>query len=326
MVLAGTVLTHLFGGSAGREGTAVQMGASLADFFSHRLRLRPELRRGLLAAGVAGGFGSVFGTPVAGFVFALEVQLAEHRSYQAVLPALVASIVGDRVTRAFGIVHTTYPALSTLPVTPLLLGKWLLFALAVGWTSALFIELTHGLKRFSSRWLPALHWRMAAGGLAIVLLWQLLGADDYLGLGVPTILRAFHDPSLPTWSFALKLLFTAVTLGFGFMGGEVTPLFFIGAALGNLLARLLELPLDMAAGVGLAATFGAAANAPLALAVMAVELFGSAVLPHVMIVSVLAYLFSGDRGIYAAGIAHLKEAAPTSRDPAQPEKTDRGIG
>jgi H+/Cl- antiporter ClcA len=134
----------------------------------------------------------------------------------------------------------------------------------------------------------------------VVLMWQVIGTSDYLGLGVPTLLRAFEDPSLPRYAFAVKLAFTAVTLGAGFLGGEVTPLFFIGAASGNVLARLLDLPLGMGAGVGMAAMFAAASNTPLALSIMAVELLGANVLPHVLIVCVVAYLCTGQRSIYPA--------------------------
>lgn len=298
MVLAGTVLTHLFGGSAGREGTAVQMGASLTDWLSHRLRVSSAVRRQLLAAGVAGGFGSVFGTPIAGAVFGLELVILGRLEYHALLPALVAALVGDLTTRSLGIQHTIYPTIPSLPLTPLLLGKWVLFAAAVAAVTALFIELTHGVKRLGERYLPSLPLRMFAGGAAVVLLWRLSGTSDYLGLGVPTIVRAFEDPALPAQMFALKLLFTAVTIGAGFLGGEVTPLFFVGATLGNVLARVLDLPLATGAGVGLAAVFAAAANTPLALSIMAVELLGASVLPHVVITASLAYLLTGHRGIY----------------------------
>jgi H+/Cl- antiporter ClcA len=300
MVLVGTVLTHLFGGSAGREGTAVQMGASLADLIAHRFAVRPRTRRQLLAAGIAGGFGSVFGTPIAGAVFGLEVVCLGSMEYDALFPALVASVVGDVITRRLGIHHTLYPTVAPLDVTPLVLAKWVVFGLAVAATAVAFVELTHGLKRLFEKRLPSLPLRMAAGGLAVVLMWKLVGTSDYLGLGVPTIGRAFTDPRLPLHAFALKLVFTAVTLSAGFLGGEVTPLFFVGAALGNALGRGLGLPLDLAAGVGLAALFGAAANTPLALSIMAIELLGTGVAPHVVVVAVIAYLTSGHRGIYPA--------------------------
>ncbi len=311
MVLIGTVLTHLFGGSAGREGTAVQMGASLADAIAHRFRVTIAARRELLAAGIAGGFGSVFGTPVAGLIFGLEVVTIGRIEYHALVPALVASVVGDLVTRALGVVHTAYPHPASLALDPLLLAKWIVFGLAVAATAIVFVELTHRLKRFAEKHVTRLALRMLIGGAAVVALWQLAGTSRYLGLGVPTILAAFGDPHLPTFAFAWKLLFTAVTLSAGFLGGEVTPLFFVGAALGAVLGRVLGLPIELAAGVGLAAVFGAAANTPIALSIMAVELLGAAVLPHVVIVTVVAYLVSGQRGIYPAQrIARLKHGGP----------------
>ncbi|QQR44695.1 chloride channel protein [Myxococcus xanthus] len=311
MVLVGTVLTHLFGGSAGREGTAVQMGGSLADLVARRFRVGPDTRRELLAAGIAGGFGSVFGTPVAGAVFGLEVVVVGRMGYEALLPALVASVVGDMVTRGLGIHHTPYPAPGALPLTVAVLAKWLVFAVAVAVVAVVFVELMHRLKKLLEQRVQVLPLRMALGGLAVLLLWLLAGTDDYLGLGVPGIQRAFEDPALPVSAFAWKLAFTVVTLAAGFLGGEVTPLFFIGASLGNVLARLLGLPLDLGAAVGMAALFAAAANTPLALSIMAVELLGANVLPHVAIVATVAYLLTGQRGIYPSQrIARMKHGGP----------------
>jgi H+/Cl- antiporter ClcA len=300
MVLVGTVLTHLFGGSAGREGTAVQMGASLADTALRYLKLTGALRRQVLAAGVAGGFGSVFGTPVAGALFGLEFVTRGRIEYAALLPALTAAVIGDLTTRALGISHSVYPVPAVLALSPLLLLKWLVFALALSLATRAFVELTHFLKAQGVARIPRLPLRMFVGGATVVVLWRLVGTSDYLGLGVPTILRAFSDANLPPSAFALKILFTAVTLGAGFLGGEVTPLFFVGAALGNVLARALGLPLAMGAGVGLAAVFAAAAKTPLALSVMAVELLGASLFPHAAIVCALCYLLTGRRGIYSA--------------------------
>jgi len=190
-------------------------------------------------------------------------------------------------------------------LTPLLLVKWLVFAVAIAAVTFAFIELIHWLKRRGER-LLRLPLRMLIGGAVVVVMWQAVGTSDYLGLGVPTIIRAFSDPSLPKAAFALKLVFTVVTLAAGFLGGEVTPLFFVGAALGNLLARLLGIPLELGAGVGLAAVFAAAANTPIALSLMAMELLGVAILPHVAIVCVVAYMLSGRRSIYPA---QLRERA-----------------
>ena len=312
MVVGGTILTHLFGGSAGREGTAVQMGASFADAIAHRFAVDADTRRQLLAAGIAGGFGSIFGTPIAGLLFGLEVLWVGRVEYHALLPALVAAVVGDYVTRACGIVHTPYPLVGFLPMTPRLACEWLVFGVAVAATSAAFTELTHGIKGLLEKRVRRLPLRMMLGGIAVVIMWKLVGTSDYLGLGVPTIVRAFVDPSLPWYAFALKLLFTAVTLGAGFLGGEVTPLFFIGATLGAVLARWMGIPLELGAGVGLAGVFAAAANTPLSLSIMAVELLGAHVLPHAMIVCVVAYLVTGQRGIYPSQrLTRLKNGKAT---------------
>jgi H+/Cl- antiporter ClcA len=276
------------------------MGASLSDWVAHRLRLGGALRQQVLAAGIAGGFGSVFGTPIAGTLFGLELVVLGRIEYRALVPALVAALAGDWTTRAWGIVHTPYPAAPALALSSVVLVKWLVFALAVAVASAAFVELLHVLKQLGERWLPRLGLRMFVGGALVVLGWQLCGTSDYLGLGVSTILRSFVDPSLSPYAFAAKLGFTALTLGAGFLGGEVTPLFFIGAALGNTLAQLLGLPLALGAGVGLAVVFATAANTPLALSIMAVELLGANVLPHVVIVATLAYVLAGNRGIYPA--------------------------
>jgi H+/Cl- antiporter ClcA len=286
MVLLGTLATHLFGGSAGREGTAVQMGASLADALSFRLSLKHGLRRQLLLAGVAGGFGSVFGTPVAGALFALEFLVPGKWQWRAAVPVVIASLVGDRVTRLLGVEHTAYPRVGALGPSVLLLGKWVVFAIAILLVTLAFIELSHALKSLDSR--ARLPVRMFLGGLAVVLLWQALGTDEYLGLGVPTIVRSFGGGPVAPWAFAAKLVLTAITVGVGFIGGEVTPLFFIGATLGHALSAWLGLPTDLAAAVGMAAVFGVASNAPIALSVMAVELVGWAVFPHVLFVAVLA--------------------------------------
>lgn len=298
MVLVGTVLTHLFGGSAGREGTAVQMGSSLADGIAHALGLKGHSRRQVLAAGIAGGFGSVFGTPIAGTIFGLEVIRVGRIEYDALLPALTAAVIGDLTTHSLGILHTPYPQVAALPMTVSVFGKWLVFGVAVGLVTLIFVELLHGLKKRLEAKVARLPVRMMLGGIVVVGLWKIAGTSDYLGLGVPTIVRSFTDANLPWGAFAWKLVFTAVTIGAGFLGGEVTPLFFVGAALGNALGRLLGLPLDLAAGIGLATVFGAAANTPIALSIMAVELLGANVFPHVVIVAVVAYIASGHRSIY----------------------------
>jgi H+/Cl- antiporter ClcA len=220
--------------------------------------------------------------------------------WSALAPGLVAALVGDLTTRALGIGHTHYPRVAYLALGPVVLLKWAVFAVAVAATSSLFIELTHGIKHLSEKRLGSLAKRMFVGGLVVVLLWKLTGTNTYLGLGVPTIVRAFHDPALPNYVFALKLLFTAITIGTGFIGGEVTPLFFVGATLGCAFGAFLGLPIELAAAVGMTSLFACAAKTPFAIMFMAVELFGINCLPHVALVSAIAYVLGGERSIYAA--------------------------
>lgn len=323
-ILLGTVWTHLFGGSAGREGAAVQMGAALAEEVSHRLRLRPQTRRQLLAAGISGGFGAVFGTPIAGMVFGLEVVHLGKIEYRSLVPALVASVVGDFTVRTVGIHHAVFPRVEALPIDPLVLLKWGAVGVIVALVAIAFVESTHRIRDLLERWVPALPLRMLFGGAAVVALWQLLGTSDYLGLGSPMIAQSFVEP-VPVYSFGLKLIFTAITLGSGFLGGEVTPLFFIGATLGNVLAGALDLPLALTAGVCMAAMFAAASNTPLALSIMAVELLGASAMPHVVIVCVVAYLMTGSRSIYPSQrLLHEKCGTREYDCPTTIRDVDRG--
>ncbi|MGN6368510.1 MAG: voltage-gated chloride channel family protein [Phycisphaerae bacterium] len=313
LVLIGTVLTHLFGGSAGREGTAVQMGGSIAGTLARAIRLSAYDTRLLLMAGVAAGFGAVFGTPLAGAVFAMEVIAIGRLNYEAIIPCLLASLIGDRVCLAWGIHHTLY-RIDTLHRLPgfyepphlewSVAWKVLIASIAFGLASVLFAELTHGLAALFKkiRW-PIL--RPVLGALVVIGLAFLIGRD-YLGLGVTappgshdvTLVSCFNPGGATLWSWWWKLLFTAITLSCGFKGGEVTPLFFIGAALGNTLATLMHAPTDLFAGLGFVAVFAGATNTPLACTLMAVELFGSGPVVYFAIACIIAYLFSGHTGIY----------------------------
>ncbi|HYQ38003.1 MAG TPA: voltage-gated chloride channel family protein [Pseudomonas sp.] len=299
LVLGGTVVSHLFGASVGREGTAVQMGGALADQFTHLFKLKHEERRIVLMAGISAGFASVFGTPLAGAIFALEVLAIGRLRYDAILPCLVAAIVADQVGLLWGVQHTHYaipfvPAVAAWPLAAMLLAG-ALFGLA----GKLFADATHTLGAWMKRRVSYAPLRPLLGGVVVAAAAWFLGADRYIGLGIPTIVDAFQQPLAP-YDFAGKMAFTIASLGSGFKGGEVTPLFYIGATLGNALAPLLDLPVPLLAGVGFVAVFAGAANTPIASTLMAMELFGAEVGVYAALACVVSYLFSGHTGIYRA--------------------------
>lgn len=295
-----TVITHLFGGSAGREGTAVQMGGAIADQFSRWLKFSPADHRIMVTLGISGGFASVFGTPLAGAVFALEVITIGRMRYEAILPCFLTAAFANYTCHAWRVHHTLYsiPFIPevTLPNILMVIIAGMLFGLA----AMTFSRLVPVWSKLSKRigYAPL---RPLAGGIIIALAVWLMGTTRYIGLGVPVISESFLQQQ-EWYEFILKILFTTFTLGVGFKGGEVTPLFFIGATLGSALSALLPLPTALLAGIGFVAVFSGATNTPIACTLMGIELFGAGCGLYVGIGCVVAYLFSGHTGIYQAQI------------------------
>ncbi len=316
MVLFSTILTHLVGGSAGREGTAVQIGGSIAAYFSKIFKITAADRRTLLICGIAAGFGAVFGTPLAGAIFALEVIAIGRIKFNALLPTLLASFMGHVVCVFYGIQHTHYSisfhqvqnfGWLQLGISPQILAWVVAAGVAFGFASRLFAQLSHTVKSISNQLIGQKLVIPIVGGVVIILLSLIPGNADYLGLGVSTanatgasILNAFKVGGVEPLSWLWKIAFTVITLGTGFKGGEVTPLFFIGAALGNTIAMVTGMPVDLFAALGFLAVFAGATNTPIACAIMGVELFGGEHFIYFAVATFVAYSFSGNTGIYSS--------------------------
>jgi len=311
LIALATVGTHLFGGSAGREGTAVQMGGSLTNLISRPLRLAPEDRRILLMSGISGGFGSVFGTPVAGAIFGLEVLAIGRIRYDALVPCFIASAIGDMVCRGLGVYHHLYDHPTSPGITPALLLMVAIAGFLFGTASLFFSELTHAVQQSAKTWIKRPWLRPFVGGLAVIGLTELVGTREYLGLSLPLIERSFRfgPQEVVLGAFALKILFTAVTLGTGFKGGEVTPLFCIGATLGYAFAKVTGQPTAMFAALGFVAVFAGAANTPLACILMGIELFGAGLAVPLTLACIVSYISSGHRGIYLSQLVDTPKAA-----------------
>lgn len=292
-----TVITHLFGGSAGREGTAIQMGGSIADQFGRLFKFDTRDRKLILITGIAAGFSAVFGTPLAGIVFGWEVVNIGKIKNKAIVPSIIAAIVADLTCKYCGIVHTRY----TISFVPEInwQGVFLAIAAGIGFgiVARFYTFILHLFTNVFNRYIYFPPLRPFIGGILLLMIIWLLPTTKYIGLGIPTIVTSFHELQ-PGYVFIIKLLLTVLTLSSGFKGGEVTPLFFIGATMGSAMSLFVPLPMGLLAGMGFVAVFAGAANTPIACIIMSMELFGVQSGGYITIACIFASVVCGKNGIY----------------------------
>ena len=299
LIFVATVITHLCGGSAGREGAALQIGGGIGYRAGTLLHLGEKDLPLATLCGMSGVFAALFGTPLTATVFALEVISVGVLYYAGLLPCITASLTGYYIATLMGVAPTRF-AVAMPELNWPTLG--LVTALAVGCAlvSILFCRGLHITEHLAERWLKNSFLRAAAGGLVIVLATLALGTADYNGAGMDVIQRAVEQGQANGWAWLLKLAFTAVTIGCGFKGGEVVPSFFVGATFGCAAGALLGLPTGFAAAIGLVAVFCGAVNCPIASVILSVELFGAGGLAYFTAACAVSYLLSGYCGLYSS--------------------------
>lgn len=295
--LVATIITIAFGGSAGKEGPCAQIGAGLSSIFAGFMKFNDNDRKKLVICGISAGFATVFGTPIAGAIFGVEVLVVGSLLYDVLLPSFVAGIVGYQVSSALGITYFHEP-LSFVPVfSSLMFIKVCISGLFFGACSFMLIEILHRSERISQKitiWRP---YKGLLGGFILVVL-TLIFSERYLGLGLETISDSLEGGSIFPGAFLLKILFTSITLGFGGSGGIVTPIFFVGATAGNLFSQIMGTDPSVFAAIGFVSLLAGAANAPISASIMAVELFGPLVGPYAAISCIISFLMTGHRSVY----------------------------
>lgn len=298
VIFLSTVLTHLGGGSAGREGAALQIGGGIGFETGRLLRLGEKDLPLATLCGMSAVFSALFGTPLTATVFAMEVISVGVFYYAGLVPCLTASLVGYLVSLLMGVPPTRFTVAAPLPEACTMLPV-LVLAIGCALVSILFCRGLRETGRMAARLLPNPYWRAAIGGALIIGLTLLAGSTDYNGAGMELVERAVSGEA-NAWAWLLKLLFTAVTIGFGFKGGEVVPSFFVGACFGCVLGGLLGLPTGFGAAIGLVAVFCGVVNCPFASIFLSIELFGAGGLLYFAVACAVSYLLSGYCGLYSS--------------------------
>ena len=300
LIFLGSVLTHLTGGSAGREGAALQIGGSISAGIGRLLRLGDRNLNTIIQCGMAGLFSALFGTPITATVFSLEVVNVGHMHYSSLFPCLLSALVANSIPRYLGLPAEAYHLLGVPEIGPLSMLQCGGLAILAALVSMAFCALMHGSGRLYQKYIPNQYLRALAGAAFVILLTVIEGSGDYNGAGGNIIELAMEGEVRVPWAFALKMLFTALTLGAGFRGGEIVPTLFIGATFGCAVGPLLGLDPAFSAAIATIALFCGVVNCPLASIFLAIELFGGGGLPFFALACALSFLLSGQYSLYSS--------------------------
>lgn len=306
--LAATVITIASGGSAGKEGPCAQIGAGLSSFFADMFKFDDNDHKKLVICGISAGFSTVFGTPIAGAIFGVEVLFVGSLLYEVLLPSFVAGIVGYQVSSALGVAYF-YEPLNFIPhFTSAFFIKVCFAGIFFGVCSLILVEALRFFEKVSKKINLHDFYKALIGGSALAIL-AFLFSTHYLGLGLDTIKTSLEGGEVPLISPFLKILFTSITLNFGGSGGIVTPIFFIGATSGNAFANIFGLSPDVFSAIGMVSLLAGAANTPISASIMAVELFGPQVAPYAAVSCIISFMMTGHRSVYPSQILSIKKTS-----------------
>jgi H+/Cl- antiporter ClcA len=297
LIFISTVITHLFGGSAGREGAALQMGGSLGHMMGKLFKMDERHKKVMIMCGMSAAFSAVFGTPMAAAVFSMEVISVGIMHYSALVPCMFSSLVASRFAAQMGIAPASFTIIDIPDLSIESSLKICLLALCCAVLSIVLCSALHTSSRLYQKFIKNQYIRIFVGGCIVIVLTLICQTGDYNGAGTEVIARAMTGETVPA-AFILKIVFTAVTLGAGFKGGEIVPSFFVGATFGCLFGQILGISPSLCAAAGMAATFCGVTNCPLTTLLISFELFGFSAIPYFMIAIPVSYILSGYRGLY----------------------------